>query len=115
MSYRLIVCFDIEADNLEGAYRKLEGQLRRIPIAWETSDEAYDEDGEEIDPDVLQKAIVSVLDILDHDDDDAARIKRNYTAAECPDCGDPIPADIVYGGECSNCGHVFTADANGRR
>ena len=34
-------------------------------------------------------------------------IKDCYTDQECPDCGDPIPDDMVDGGECKNCGHVF--------
>jgi hypothetical protein len=68
MTYRLIVCFDIEEDSLEGAYAQLESRLRHIPIPWETSDEAYDEDGEGIDPAVLQKAIVSVLNRHDREE-----------------------------------------------
>lgn len=34
-------------------------------------------------------------------------IKDNYHYGECPDCGDDIPEDMVDGGECDNCGHVF--------
>jgi hypothetical protein len=34
-------------------------------------------------------------------------IKDNYNNGECPDCNDPIPDDMVTGGECINCGHVF--------
>ena len=39
-------------------------------------------------------------------------IKDNYPEGECPDCGDPIPTDVVDGGECENCGHVFYEHVN---
>ena len=32
-----------------------------------------------------------------------------YVDGLCPDCQNPIPDDIVEGGECENCGHVFWA------
>jgi hypothetical protein len=34
-------------------------------------------------------------------------IRESYSDAECPDCGDPIPEDVVDGQECKNCGHTF--------
>jgi hypothetical protein len=34
-------------------------------------------------------------------------IKDSYENGECPDCGESIPAEMVSGGECANCGHVF--------
>jgi len=30
-----------------------------------------------------------------------------YEDAECPDCGDPIPARTQSGDNCENCGHTF--------
>lgn len=30
-----------------------------------------------------------------------------YLNKECPDCGEPIPDDMVDGGSCEICGHVF--------
>lgn len=57
-SIRLIVCFDLDADTPGEAYAHLESRLNPLGIAWETSDEWYDADGEQGDPDVLQAAIV---------------------------------------------------------
>lgn len=34
-------------------------------------------------------------------------VKDNYPGGVCPDCGKPIPDDLVPGQECTNCGHVF--------
>ena len=44
---------------------------------------------------------------------EAEQIRQQYTDGECPDCGDPIPDDMVDGGECSNCGHVFYLNNGG--
>ena len=39
---------------------------------------------------------------------DVARLViDSYPNGECPDCGWKIRKDIVEGGECRNCGHVF--------
>jgi len=34
-------------------------------------------------------------------------IQNTYENSECPDCGEPIPDDVVSGQACTNCGHVF--------
>jgi hypothetical protein len=34
-------------------------------------------------------------------------IRDNYIDRECPDCGETISVDMVSGGECCNCGHIF--------
>jgi len=38
---------------------------------------------------------------------ESEKIKDAYVLGICPDCQVPIPDDIVEGGECFNCGHVF--------
>lgn len=45
-----------------------------------------------------------------HDEDGKpiSRVKDEYEGGLCPDCQEPIPADAIHGGECSNCGHVWT-------
>lgn len=67
MSFRMVVCVDLDADDLPGAYKK----LRRMMIfgvsggafaGWESTDEWYGKDGEAGDPAELQSAIESVLD-----------------------------------------------------
>lgn len=68
-TYRLIVCIDIDAENLSEAYGRLQtcmkaGMAASKPgIAWETSDEWYGEDeyGEVGDPNELQAAIMEQL------------------------------------------------------
>jgi len=34
-------------------------------------------------------------------------LRDDYPGGECPDCNEPITEDMVNGGECANCGHVF--------
>jgi len=59
---RFVICVDVDEDNLKAAYLKLATELSKIPsIEWESSDEAYDDDGEEIDPDILQDIRMRVL------------------------------------------------------
>jgi hypothetical protein len=59
--YRFVVCVDVEAKNLPDAYA---GLLQRMNANdWESTDEAYDPDGEEIDEDELAKARDVVLAI----------------------------------------------------
>jgi len=62
--YRLIVCFDIEAENLQEAYACLREELVNpvLGLAWETSDEWYGPDGIQGDPRELQVAIIATLD-----------------------------------------------------
>ena len=76
MAYRLIVCFDIDADSLGEAYEKLEQTLNKCEIAWETSDEWYD--GEEEgpgDPATLTRAITAYY------------MKRQHDQRLCKECG----------------------------
>jgi hypothetical protein len=70
MAYRFIIAVDIDADDLKSAYGKLYhfmGQRGpgvgwdRKDLDWESTDENYDDDGEEIDPDVMQKARMEVF------------------------------------------------------
>lgn len=35
------------------------------------------------------------------------KVADQFENGECPDCGEPIPNDVVRGGECQNCGHVW--------
>ena len=56
---RLIVCFDLDQETPDAAYAELERRINGCGVAWETSDEWYDSDGEQGDPDVLQTAIVA--------------------------------------------------------
>lgn len=63
-TFRLIVCFDIDADSLEEAYAKLRPAVEQAGFPWETSDEWYDHDnesGEPGDPAELQRAVLACL------------------------------------------------------
>ena len=61
--YRIVTCIDIEASSLEEAYEKLYLQFKTLPkgMEWESSDEAYGPDGEEVEPDELQAARMKVF------------------------------------------------------
>ena len=37
-------------------------------------------------------------------------VRDSYPGGECPDCGQPIPAEANDGDECVNCGHIFFED-----
>jgi len=56
MKIRLIALVDFEADSLKDAYRQLGQAMQSTGLSWETSDEFY-VDGEEGEPDALQRAI----------------------------------------------------------
>ncbi len=47
LSYRLIVCFDIDAESLYDAYGQLVTGLKGVNCMWKTSDEWYDSGKEE--------------------------------------------------------------------
>jgi hypothetical protein len=66
-SYRLIVCFDIDADSLIEAYGKLVTGLDGCDMSWETADEWYtdeveENEGEAGDVDVLISTITQYYD-----------------------------------------------------
>ena len=57
--YRFVICVDVEEQELPAAYAKLYDAMKQISspqLEWESTDEAYGEDGQEIDPIVLQNA-----------------------------------------------------------
>jgi hypothetical protein len=57
--FRFVICVDVEEKDLASAYSKLYDAMAEISspqLEWESTDEAYFEDGEEIDPKFLQKA-----------------------------------------------------------
>lgn len=61
-TYRLIVAIDVDAPNLEDAYETVyRGMGRQFGNDWESTDEAYDGDGEPIDEDTLSQARIAVL------------------------------------------------------
>jgi len=58
-TYRFVICVDVEESDLAFAYSKLYHSMALISskeLDWESTDEAYFEDGEEVDPNLLQKA-----------------------------------------------------------
>lgn len=69
--FRFIVAVDVDAASLPEAYKKLRTQLdkatsksHRGEIGWETTDEAFDSQGNRIDPDELQDVISSSIDSM---------------------------------------------------
>lgn len=39
---------------------------------------------------------------------EADKVKDHYEDGNCPDCCEPIPDDVVEGGQCENCEHVWS-------
>lgn len=61
MSYRIVLFVDVDADNAQSAYEKLfdemgEIEASRDDMVWESSDEWYAPDGDEIPQDEITKA-----------------------------------------------------------
>lgn len=58
-NFRFVICVDVQAKSLNSAYSKLYDSMKGISssdLEWESTDEAYFEDGEEVDPNFLEKA-----------------------------------------------------------
>jgi hypothetical protein len=61
MSYRIVICVDIDASSAQDAYETLydamaEAERNNDDICWESSDEWYDDDGDEIGAEAAQEA-----------------------------------------------------------
>ena len=60
MSYQFTINIDVDANNLLDAYKQLDKimhqEVKACNVSWESSDEAYDHEGEVIDPETLQEA-----------------------------------------------------------
>lgn len=65
--YRFVICVDLEASSLEDAYSRLCAAMGKVEVStqgsiqWESTDEAYDPDGFEVDADKLSDARMAVL------------------------------------------------------
>jgi len=59
--YRFVVCVDIEAENLPEAYEKLLGRMNAND--WESTDEVYGPDGEEVGEEKFAQARAKVMEI----------------------------------------------------
>jgi hypothetical protein len=69
MSYRFVVCVDVEAETLDEAYRRLikamgYAEEGHAYMQWESSDEAFTPDGCEIHENDLSEARMRVLDAM---------------------------------------------------
>ena len=62
-TFRFVVCIDVEANSPKFAYERIYHAIAKLPtgISWESSDEAYDGNGQAIDEDVLSAARTAVL------------------------------------------------------
>lgn len=70
-NYRLVICLDVEADSLEQAYERVYttmGTVDREDFQWESTDEAYDPDGGEVDAEEMQQARMAVFRRLNPED-----------------------------------------------
>jgi hypothetical protein len=60
-TYRFVVCIDIHANSLKEAYRELYNKMAVSGFDWESSDEAYNDEGEEISVDELSETRMEVI------------------------------------------------------
>jgi len=59
--FRFVICVDIPADSLKEAYIKLYNKMAESGLEWESSDEAYDDAGEQISEKDLSITRIDVL------------------------------------------------------
>jgi len=58
MPFRIVVCIDVDATDLEQAYGRVSDNLGKLPdgMDWESTDEWYDDgDGDAIDEEEIQR------------------------------------------------------------
>ena len=70
MTYRFVICLDVNEDTLEEAYEqvyKTMGTVDTEPFQWESTDEVFDPDGAHVDPEDVQKARMKVFKKLNPD------------------------------------------------
>lgn len=61
--FRLIIAVDIEAKTLPEAYEILFNKMNETKLGWESTDEAYDENGDSVDPDDIQEAHMALWQV----------------------------------------------------
>jgi len=70
-TYRIIVCLDVPADSHAEAYRKASDLMNASPaiqsgaIAWESSDEAYDPNGDPISHEEMSATFAAPAEVCD--------------------------------------------------
>jgi hypothetical protein len=58
--WRFVVAIDVEAPTAVEAYGKVAAPLMAAKMKWETTDEAYDDDGEPIDVDKTVESFYAI-------------------------------------------------------
>ena len=94
MGIRWIVCLDLESDDPVEAYKELErimhNETRPDLVSWESSDEAYSDDGITLDPEVLQDArMLAREEVQTKDLYDFPSTSSDY-GLTCTECGNSI-------------------------
>ena len=68
--WRLVICLDVEASSLEEAYSIVYDKMKTLDceeFQWESTDEAFDPDGDPIDEEELVKARLAKFDQVDNE------------------------------------------------
>lgn len=64
MAIRIVVCIDVDHDTLEDAYREVYEAMTATGLAWESSDEWFDVDGQQVIEEACQAARMKVFAAL---------------------------------------------------
>ena len=64
MTTRIVICIDLDTDNIELAYRELYEKMGVADLEWESSDEWYYDDGKDIPEFIISEARMRVLDAI---------------------------------------------------
>lgn len=79
MSTRIVVCIDLDTDQLDEAYRQVYNTMGRTGLDWESSDEWFYDDGGEIPEFIVSAARLKVLDAIV----EPTRRPIDYVCEEC--------------------------------
>jgi len=67
MSIRIVIALDVEAESLDEAYLRVYRNMATVDtnnFSWESTDEWFDDNGEQVDEDVVQETRLRVFSAL---------------------------------------------------
>lgn len=64
MTTRIVICIDLDTNNIELAYREVYEKMSVADLEWESSDEWFYDDGGTIPEFVISEARMRVLDAI---------------------------------------------------
>lgn len=66
--FRFVVSIDVPGDTLKDSYRTLFEKLNELGLEWESTDEAFDADGDEVPEYALNDARIAIITEKDEEE-----------------------------------------------